>query len=168
MTVGNAQGHQDDARLPVWAAESCMFTTLVPTRSGKYLTAGLTCECPSPWARGSRLGGESGAAGSAPLDFPHEVACASRERNVRGTFLPPGSRAHAGRPLRQRAGNWGSPTPSPTPHSRGWPMLPRGGGMRGFPRGVRVLHLDSQNCPRLTQVPRNFQGSLGFQPPRKC
>lgn len=96
---------------------------------------------------GLRVVGRAGGGGLSPsVNFPLEVACASRERNVRGTFLPQArARTHA------RRGKWG-PSAHPcntAPPARGGPPVSaaggRGGGL-GVPCGARVPHLDRQNC----------------------
>lgn len=111
---------------------------------------------------GLRVVGRAGGGGLSPsVNFPLEVACASRERNVRGTFLPQArARTHA------RRGKWG-PSAHPcntAPPARGGPRFPRRGAAGvgwEFPaeRGSRTL--TGRTVSRRRLVPRNFQGCRG-------
>lgn len=124
-----------------------MSVALLELGSGKYLKADLALECPRPGLGAQAVGRVGGAALGPCVDFPHEVACASRERNVRGTF-PRLARA-SGRPRRD-SGDPCVPQPTHTP----------GAATVGFPAERRscTLTVRAVSCGRL--IPLNFPGAV--------
>lgn len=126
--------------------------------SGKYLKGWPGLDRPQPGVKGPRLRGESGNRLRPSVGFPHEVACASPERNVREVpSFPRLARAHKAATEAAR-GKVGLRSPSPvTP-------LPRAVlGADRFLLGAWVPHLDGLHCHPLPVGPSNFQGSRGHQ-----
>lgn len=89
-----------------------MILTLVQWGPESTLKAGLASECPPPRVTGLRTVGRVGAPGSAPPWIFRLRVPSSQTSEVPS----PGSRAHAGRPLKQREGKWGSLSPQPNTH----------------------------------------------------
>lgn len=101
---------------------------------------------PVPLGGGSQTAGQPGAPGAASAwIFRRKLPV--RPKCHMSAVPSPGSRAHAGRPLRQREGKWGSLSLPPKAHDRG--------------AGGDPPARESTGPPRLKPAPLNFPGSLG-------
>lgn len=143
-----------------------MILTLVQWGPESTLKAGLAFECPPPRVTGLRTVGRVGAPGSAPPWIFRLRVPSSQTSEVPS----PGSRAHAGRPLKQREGKWGSLSPQPNTHMgrQRAPPHPRPGKAGVARQSAQVLHLAGQSCQRLKPGPAQLRGSLSCQPQRSA